>query len=170
MKLSTNAILLLKYTLSYSGQIEVGQNGQDVLSPRKLNGEESSQRRHFFKSVEEVTTNYDKMLREEQNKVMYVQNKLKEDLKKEFTKLETEKDEEYEERINKKIVENKELIERVEEINKIIKDKQEEEQEFDITPKTLEVVKKYFVKYGDQCGFMPNDDKSVEEIERVICA
>ena len=168
MKLTTNALLLLKHILSYTGETEVGPQGNDVLSARKLNGEESSQRRSFFKNTEKITTEHTDFLRAEQDKVTVVQNKLKEELKKEFPKLEAEKDDEYETKIVNKMLVNDKLTKLFESVNKTITEAQLKVQEFEVAPKTQEVLKKYFVKYGDDCGYMPADDNSVSEIEEAL--
>jgi hypothetical protein len=54
MKLSLGAIALLKHVVSYTGQTEVNAEGKEIQSLRRLNGEESAQRRHYFKIAEEV--------------------------------------------------------------------------------------------------------------------
>src|SRR3990167_11381907 len=54
MKLSYSEIALLRHIFTTTGDTELQANGQEGLSPRRLNGEESSQRRHYSKAAKEI--------------------------------------------------------------------------------------------------------------------
>jgi len=56
MKVSKNAHLLLKHTLTFTGEKEIGADGKEVAASLRLNGEESSQRRFYFKAIEDIDT------------------------------------------------------------------------------------------------------------------
>ena len=51
--LSYSAIKLAKHVCTYTGEKEINEKGQEVLSSRRLNGEESAQRSHLRRNTEE---------------------------------------------------------------------------------------------------------------------
>ncbi|MFA5037053.1 MAG: hypothetical protein WC479_07755 [Candidatus Izemoplasmatales bacterium] len=168
VKLSISSVNLLKGVLSFTGEKEIDQRGNEIASPRRMNGEESSQRRHYIKATEEEV----KKVQEEINAIEKTHRelveKLREDFKKESPKKKTETEEDYEKKLNIELSKNKELIEAVKAANKKIEDLNKTEIEFEVTDKTFEVMKKFFKEFGDKVGFGVADDEQVEELTNVL--
>jgi hypothetical protein len=154
MKLSLFCLNLLKAVLATTGEFEDRGEGEKPV-PRKLNGEESAQRRHFNVVHAEIS----KLVDDERKAIVDpVEAKWKEENKKE----EVENDNSYQRRCNIFLNQNPELIAQVNEINS-------QERDVDLTKKTWDVVKKYFVEYGDKVGWQVNDDALVEDITNKLC-
>ena len=152
VKLSQGAHYLLKHTITTTGEKEVAPNGQEVNSPLRLNGEETAQRRHYLKLI-------DPLLEAKKVAIQGLIDTAKEEWKK--TNEQGDKDAKaYEAEMNKAI----NTPELMEELNVI----SDEDIEVELTDKTVEVLKKYFVEFGDKNGWTAGDDKAVEEIEEVL--
>ena len=153
MKISLSQVghSLLKYVLTSTGEKEINPNGQEVDTQRRLNGEESAQRRFFLKVV-------NPLIEENKKEAIKLIDDFKEEWKKENAKKEEETDKEYESRMNIAISNNKELNEKVSEVLKT-------KIEVEVTDKTVEVVKKYYKEFGDKNGWLSGDDGAIEEIE-----
>jgi len=168
LSLPLKALSLIKYFLTYSGEKEINQKGEEVDATRRLSGEESSQRRHFMKvfnpEEEKSVERLNLYLKEHQEKVEEKRKGLKEKLVKE----ETEKDEDYEKRINITLDSDPELIASTKEANEKIKKEYDDLKVLEITDKTFEVLKKYFKEFGEKVGFKPGDDEAVEKLEEVL--
>ena len=168
MQLSFGAVRLLKYILSYTGEKELSAEGKDILSTRRLNSEESAQRRHFFKNVKELEDKNEAEL----NEIVKVHNEKVEakrvELKFDHPILEGESDEVYTKRIDILLNSDPKLVESLktirEQSEKIIQDKLE----VVVEPSTLEVIKKYFKEFGEKTGFSSGDDEVVEELIEVL--
>ena len=167
-----NEITLLKHTLSFTGETELGVEGKDVPSARKLNGKESSQRRHFIKNTEEVTKGIEEKIREMQTK----HNELLEEVKKEHKAEPLDEEGLTPEEVkaqkallkaqeNAAVAGDPKLKESIDGINDEVKVLFEAEHEVEIRPETLEVVKKYFTEWGENIGFNVGDDAAVEALE-----
>jgi phenylalanyl-tRNA synthetase alpha subunit len=163
MKLTLLAINLLKHVLMYDGKKEVNNRGQEALSLRKLSNQESSQRRHFFKKVEEFVKKQSELFEDAKKIHNELVNRKRDKLKKDI-KQGKETKEFYDEKINKELNKDEELkisIENVKELNdKLNKDLFE----FEITDETKTVINKYFEEYGNQVGYVQADDDVVLEI------
>ena len=150
INLSQGGFNILKYTLTVTGEKEVNSQGIEVDSQRRLNGEDSAQRRFFLKIV-------NPLLEEKRGEAQKLLDEHKEVWKKENVKGEEETEKEYETRLNVEMVGNKKLND---EIGEILKTKME----VDLTNKTFDVVKKYYNEFGDKNGWLVGDDEIVEEI------
>ena len=150
INLSQGGFNILKYTLTVTGEKEVNSQGIEVDSQRRLNGEDSAQRRFFLKIV-------NPLLEEKRGEAQKLLDEHKEVWKKENVKGEEETEKEYETRLNVEMVGNKKLND---EIVEILKTKME----VDLTNKTFDVVKKYYNEFGDKNGWLVGDDEIVEEI------
>lgn len=145
MKLTKKAHLLLKHILTFTGEKEIAPDGKKVDVYRRFNGEESAQRRFYFKATEEIDT----------PQKLYAE--AKEKWEKENPKDEKEPQQLYDIKFNQYFQE----IKGTEETEKIMN----EEFEVKITDKTLAVIKKYFKEFGEKIGWTAADDKIVERIE-----
>ena len=150
INLSQGGFNILRYTLTVTGEKEVNSQGVEVDSQRRLNGEDSAQRRFFLKIV-------NPLLEEKRGEAQKLLDDYKEAWKKENLKKEEEADKEYETRLNVVIMGDKELNEKIGEILKT-------KMEVDLTNKTFDVVKKYYNEFGDKNGWLVGDDEIVEEI------
>jgi len=162
MQLSLNAIAVLKHVLTYDGKKEIVKDNQgkeqEVSSARKLNVLESVQRRFFFKNVEAPI----KEASEEIEQAVKVHNTLRDSKKEELEKSGKKKD------IDKALSEDKEIqasLKLLEDLNKQLNAKKIE---FQLEPKTKEVVNKYFQEYANEVGFAAGDDPSVSELEDAL--
>ena len=151
MKLSYQAIVTLKHILTFSGEKEIDQKGQEVLSPRRLNGEEASQRRHFFKNTEEFITKQEKEVNEKIEGA-------KEAYKKAHKKKEKEADGDYEMKMINTLNADKDLL-------KELNERRKAEIEVEMTDKTKEVVKKYFDSWKN---WVVGDDEAVETLVEAL--
>src|SRR3990167_4589555 len=104
INLSQGGFNILRYTLTVTGEKEVNSQGVDVDSQRRLNGEDSAQRRFFLKIV-------NPLLEEKRGEAQKLLDDYKEAWKKENLKKEEEADKEYETRLNVVIMGDKELNE-----------------------------------------------------------
>ena len=155
MELSLRAVNLLKYVLSSTGEKQVNEKGAEVDVPRRLNGEESAQRRFFFGAVKEFV---DKSAEEVNAEIV----KYNEFLDKKRADLgEAEKKDEV-------LQKNEELKEAMKELQEFIAEVNMRKVSFELKDKTVKSLKKYFVEYGGEVGFMAGDDEIVEEIEKQL--
>lgn len=154
MELSQNGHRILKFILTNTGEKEIGQDGKEIDSPRRLNGEESAQRRFYLKAV-------DPIIAEKNEKMVKLIDDAKEKFKKESPKKDKEKEEEYTLRMNIAFQGDKEL-------NKAYQAVRDEKIEVELEDKTITVIKKYFVEFGEKIGWQPGDDEFVEEIEKAL--
>ena len=165
LSLSFSAINLIKHTLSTDGKKEIDGKGQEVLSALKLNGQESAQRRHFFKKIEE----YEKTTREDLQKEIDKFNELRkstlDELKKENKKKKDEEEKDYDERISKLLVKDKKFEKAGKDIQEFSIALNKKIVEIEVTEDTLKVLKKYFNEFGEKVGWGVGDDEVVEEIE-----
>ncbi len=168
LNLSLQAHTLIKHTLTFTGESEVNGKGEDVLASRKLNGEESSQRRHYFKTINPTIDEKQKVLQETVKEFNEKITKISEKLKLK-TPQGKEKDEVYEAKINRQVNAEPKVKEWMEELNKLVEKNNEEMLEVELTDKTVEVVKKYFKEYDENVGWNVGDDKLVEEIQAKLC-
>ena len=149
MKLSCNGHLLLKHTLTFTGEKEIAQNGQDSNTPLRLNGEESAQRRFYFKAIADVKTHQE------------IFDEYKQTWIKEHPKGEKEEQQLYDAKVNTEVLESKEL-------KKITDDAMSTQIEVELTEKTINVIKKYYKEFGNNAGWTVKDDEVIEEIDNVL--
>jgi len=150
LKLSYKAIALLKFILTFTGEKELNERGQEVNSPRRLVGEEPSQRRHFIKNTNEFMEGQDK-------KREVLLDKAKESWKKKNKKNKDEAEPVYTKRMENELNRDEKLIADITKLNEEISD-------LNLTEKTFEVVKKYYEEFSTKIGFTVGDDDTVEEI------
>lgn len=160
MNLSTSAILLVRHVLTYTGEMEVGQQGNEVLAVRRLNAEESAQRRHFFKNTEEVAGEYNNKMSQSHTDFKQFKNEFKEKLKTENPIGVDEKADLYEKKIENLTNSSKEITEKLKSVNTPIEDLLKVKNAVELTDKTKSVIKKYFSDFT----FTTSDDEVVEEI------
>jgi hypothetical protein len=168
LQLSLNACVLLKETLAFTGEKEINAEGKEVPSARRLSGEEAAQRRHFIKAF---STDHENLLKEfkEKNKThIELVNKKKDELKKETPKTKGEKEEDYDKRLTSILNNDKELIDSFEKMTAYLRDESIKKREYELTDKTVEVVKKYYKDYSEKYGFETAQDEVVEEIDLIL--
>ena len=168
LNLTTQAYTLLKYVLSFTGEKEVNQKDEEVLSARKLNSEESSQRRHFFANTKELFSDYEQKVAELRNEYNKQLEKKKTELKEKIKKAKEETNDDYNTKINDLAIKDKDLIVLVKVINDDVGKLNQERTSVEITNKTLDVLKKYFLEYGTNIGWGVGDDELVDEIEEQL--
>ncbi len=168
-KLSVGAVLLLRHTLGYNGEKEIGQDGQEVASPRRLGGVESSQRRHLYKNTEGIAKGYDEKINGLKADFIHFRDQLKEKLKAENKINENENADAYEMRIGNMVIREKEFENKFKEFNAgIVAASKDMASDFELNDKTVEVVKKYYTEFGEKVGFSAGDDDSVDEINKAL--
>ena len=168
MKLLVSEIILLKETLVYNGEKEINDKGDEVKTPRRLNGKEASQRRHFLKHTEEIL----KKLQEELTPVTEAHNQkitaARSKYEADNARMESENDEAYNGRINGLLNADSELQTSFKALVEMNTELNNRENEVDLTPTTIEVLKKYFGEYGDTVGFMVGDDEAAAKLEEKL--
>lgn len=166
--LSYNAIKLLKFVLSCTGEKELDERGQEIQSPRRLNGEESSQRRLYFKAINEIEKTVETALNELVKSHNEKVNAQKEILKTSFLKKEDQSDKDYEDYLNLMLNNDQNLVESLNQIKKGSQQLMETKQVVEIGEKVLDVLKKYFVEFGEKVGYVTGDDEVIAELEEVL--
>lgn len=161
-QLSLDAINLLKFILTYTGEKELDDKGNEVFVSRRLNGEESAQRRFYIKNSAGVLEVQDKKIKE----LAEVHNNLvkakREELAKDFEMLEGESREDFDKRLEAKVVASDEVKTSFEKTKTELEALTRELLTVEMTEKTWDVCKKYFKEFGEKVGFMEGDDKAVE--------
>lgn len=164
MKLSYNAIQVLKNIILFTGEKEVNAQGNDVLVTRRLNVDESSQRRFFLEEIKST----EKEVNSKVQPLVQAHNQLISDKQKEVKEKnpigEKESVEVYEKRINVMLNGDIDLVQSAQSVNAEIQNQSNVVFDVNVTDKTSKVLKKYFVEYGVNYGFHPSEDKIVEEI------
>lgn len=168
LNLSLKAHAMLKYVLSFTGEKEIDQKGQEVFSPRRLSGEESAQRRHYLKKINAVLDETQEKINEETKDMTEKINKGLEKIKKDNPQHKGEEDSKYDMRIAGILNADVKLIDVNKARNDIIEKYNDEKHEIELTDKTKEVAKKYFDDYGEKIGWASGDDSIVEEIESAL--
>lgn len=151
LKLSQNAYGILKHVLAYTGEKEMNQDGKEIMSPRRLSGEDGAQRRFYFKAI-------DPLLKSAIDEKSKFATQAIEKYKKENKKEKGETEEKYNERVAKTLNSDGNLLLKVN--APLMKPL-----EVELTDKTAETIKKYFKEYGDTNGWTAADDATIEEIE-----
>ncbi len=154
MTLGQNALGLIKYILINTGEKEINAQGQEVDAQRRLNGEESSQRRHYLNAV-------NPLLDEKREKLNKLLETTKEAWKTANPKTEKEEEKAYEVRMSQALVKDKAFNDAVVAIT-------QEPIEITLTNKTVAVIKKYVSEFGAKVGWLAGDDLVVEEINEAI--
>lgn len=164
LKASFGSLKLLKYVLFYTGEKEVGADDKEVNSVRRLNGEESAQRRFFVKAFDpiekEVDASSKTMVEEFEAKV----SKKREALKDSLLPLVDEADDKYNARIDAILNKDPELLEDVKAYNAKSMAVTATEHTLNIEDKTKQLLAKYFKEFGDKVGFAMGDDEQVSEL------
>ena len=164
MQLSYNAAKLLKFVIGHTGEKETNEKGDEADSLRRLNGEESAQRRHYNKAIAELEKEVEttvKTITDKHNEKVAAKKEL-------IKKVKGEAEEAFQARVNTTINQDTELVESFTGINKEIKELLEAKHDVELTDKVKEFVKKYFEEFGKKAGFLEGDDVTVEELQAVL--
>lgn len=177
MKLTYGEIRLLRHTLMTTGEMEIqkDKDGKDIEVPssRRLNGEESAQRRHFTKNTTDAISETENRVKEISDKHNKLVKEFKTEYKKENPKEEVEglsdEDKKKEEEVYKMneeltVSNNEKVKESFKEANELSKELLEKEYDIEVNGKVQDCVKKYFQEFGDTTGFAMGDDEVVEKI------
>lgn len=168
MELSYGAINLLRVVVTTDGTRQMNSEGKEELSPLRLNGEESAQRRFFMKEsqkiidevqppIQKMVTDYNAML--EAKKDVY---------KKDFPIAESEAQKDYDVRMAIALSQDEELVNAVTAVKAEDVIIRETKHSIDITQKTQDFLKKYFILFGDVSGYVMADDSLVEELNTMF--
>lgn len=175
IKLSINAINLLRYVLAHNGEKEVKEVRQfgapmqvEVDAPRRLGGVESSQRRHFYKATDDILTEYNDEVRKRSDAFTEFKKTEEKNIKDSNPKEENEDDKKYNARITAKVNAAQTVKDRMKEINEDFKTLSEIKHDVELSDKTTEVVKKYYLQFGEEIGYTTGDDDIVDEINQVF--
>ena len=168
MQVSFSALNLLKHTLSYTGDKEVSDKGDEIMALRRLSGEESSQRRHLNKVIEPISKEFLEKVKEFQDIHNAKVEEMRKQLKEAGPKTEGEEDKAFEVRINAVLNTNVDLIASLKEVNEKVEELLWKKHEIELPAKVLGVVKKYFKEYSEKNGFVEADDRGVEEVEEIL--
>jgi transketolase len=168
MLLSYKAIRAIKHVLSFSGEKEMNPQGIEVSSVRRLNGEESAQRRHFFKASKEFSEKKD----EEEKAILDSQSfkieQKKAQYRKDFPIKDLETEELFTKRLDEFLNKDAELKEVLAKTAKDIEVLNNSKTEVAMEDSTYKVVKKYFKDFSEKSGFSADDDDVVEELTDVL--
>lgn len=148
--LSTQEYSLLRVVVQTTGEYENEKN-QETPTPRRLNGEESSQRRHFLGKINPL---FDEADVARKAIVEPAEKEWKEKNPRVLVGEGLEPERVWEMKMQNALNSNKEL-------EKSILDIYNEKKEIEVTEKTYEFVKKYFVLFGNEAGWLPGDDEKV---------
>jgi len=154
MKLTKQALSLLKVVLTTTGEKELNLEGQEVTSSRRLNGEESAQRRHFLKVADPILEELGK------SQTDFLES-AKEAYKKENPQKKGVENPAYEQGMFFALNKDKKMLEDMSKLSK-------EEVEISPNDKVTAVVKKYFEEYGEKNGWTSGDDDLVEEVSGIL--
>lgn len=168
IELSSGALKLLKFCLFFTGEKEFNAQGVEMNSPRRLNGEESAQRRHFVKAFDPVEKDVDGKIDEIVKEFNAAVDVKKAELKESRPRREDESKEDYEARVVDILNKDEELLEKMAKTNERTAALRREKCKLEITEKTKEVLKKYFSKFGEEYGFLSADDEYVEELDTAL--
>jgi len=169
MELTAKGIGMISQSLQFDGSKELDpQTKQEVFSSRRLNGEESSQRRHFSKAVEPILKEYQEKWKETAEIHNSLIKEKTEELKKENPKEEKEELGAYNTRINIMTAQTKEVSDSLREVQKSLNELDANKHNVEITEETKNVCKKYFEEWGNKVGFEPKDDDTLEELEEAL--
>lgn len=162
MQLNYSEIKLLTHVLTTTGETEMGQDGKETLSPRRLNGEESAQRRHFVKAVKDIVENTEKTVRELSDAHNAVVKEVREEKEK------SEKKGKKDEKVDMLVAQDERVKESFMKVTKEVNELSEKKHEVELTAKTTDVIKKYFKEFGDKVGFAVGDDGIVESLTTLL--
>ena len=168
MQLSTRGISLARYVLSFTDEKVVGPGGQEMNATRRLNGEDSSQRRHFFKNTEEFLRDADEQIKSAQKEYNARLAEIKSPIQAQNPKAKDESTEDYNDRIVSITKLDKALAEELSriwtEMNEKIDEARQAMCEVETTEKVEALLKKCFLEYGDKAVFSSGEDAGAEEI------
>ncbi len=164
MKISLRAANLLKHVVSHNGQHELNAEGKEVPSLRRLNGEETSQRRFFARAYDVLVKDAQPVL----DAALAVYNDKLKEKKDAFVKTEGEEEEAFNARVTAVLVKDEELKSLYVSVARESENLQSEKHEMDLSSKTGDFLKKYFVLFGDEAGFLNGDDDTVVELNELF--
>lgn len=161
MELSYREIVLMLHILNYTGEKETDPRMQEVDVPRRLSGEESAQRRHFYSNNKDFIEDVEKQEKEAREAHAKRYQKEKDALLKKNPTLRPSEVE-------------AELNSNVDLLDSIKKYREEKERlgalrnKFALTEKTLLVVRKYFNEYSNVVGFVAADDENATNLSNAL--
>lgn len=161
MNISYQALDLLKYVVTYSGGYEMNPEGREVPSFRRLNGEDSSQRRFYVKEADRVMKLVQPMLDAEVKSFNDLVEKKRSALAETMPEAPIQT-------LNAILEQDQELKDASVIANDKVLALKAEKNEVTLSEKTVEFLKKHFVAYGTDAGFKVGDDETVEEINSVF--
>lgn len=172
MELSSGSIGLLRFIVSFDGK-EVGgspafgqenKQGQEVDAPRRLNGEESAQRRFFNKEADRIQKEISEVIQPIVD-AHNAKSKAKRDaLKPANPKDEGENEDAYEARLAQIVGKDEELRASFMDLQEKNKVALEKKHQLNLTEKTVAFLKKYYLEFSGKVGFLQGDDDMVEEL------
>jgi len=169
MEISYNALCLLNHTLLYTGEKEYDPIKKvEVHSSRRLNAEDSSQRRHFTKLFDPINTTATKGIQELADNYNDSVKDCRKALEEASPKKEEENDGQFELRIIQMLKEDENLKKKLEETQSKTSDLMIGKHTVELTDKTKAVCKKALNDFGESNGFAPADDDLMEELNTVL--
>lgn len=163
MKLSLSEIKMIQHVLRTTGEKTEDDKGNETYAPRTLNGEESSQRRHFNKSVKSILEAVDEKIKV----AIEPHNALIKEVREKVEK--GHKGKKLEEKDVDLLVSKDDAVQAsFKKASEDVKAFGEEKQEVEVTDKTLSVIKKYYKEYSEKVGFTEGDDEVIESLEEVL--
>lgn len=181
IKLNYSEISLLRHILTTTGETELQPNGQEGLSPRKLNGEESSQRRWYTKATKEITEPIEAKVKEIQETHNALVETTREQYKKDNPKKEsaegapeiTPEQKKLDKELEKAkedlyVSKDKDVKDSLKKAAADVEELYKEKHDVELTAKTLTFVKKYYSEWGEKVGWSIGDDEAVEQLEEVL--
>lgn len=168
MKLTASSINLLKFVVSMDGKKEVNADGKEVDSPRRLNGEESCSRRMFMKEALRIEED----LKPEVQKIVDGYNSFLDErrsaLKEANPKQEGEEDEAYNKRIGALLEADADIIAKFNDVKVKNEELTSRVHVIEVSEKVKEFLKKYYLLFGEEVGYVQGDDAATEELNGVF--
>lgn len=165
MNLSFTAVALLKHVVTFTGEQMLSAEGKETPALRRLNNEDSGQRRFFMREAERVMKDPQAELNasvEDYNAFLTLKRGT-------FRKkLEDETPDEFEKSEAAFLNADSEIKTRLEEVTEKNSRLSKMKFELTLTDKTVAFLKKYFALYGEDVGYMTGDDEAVEELNSVM--
>jgi len=165
---STQALMVLKTVLSFTGEKEPDEKGQEKWTPRSMWGENQAQRRHFNKKYDPINEVFQEKIKKVQEDYNAEIEKKRVILKKANKIKKDEKEDAYDLRINSEINKDKKLAELLKKFQADVEILNTEKHEIELTDKTIEVIKECYADFGEKKGFVEAEDEICGEIDEVL--
>jgi len=151
LELSLIAIKTLRFLTKFEESKIVGNDGKEINAPRVLSGEDSAQRRFFWRITDSLVEEDAKLISEK----VQTHNLL----------LEKKKEGMDEQEVEKKLSNDKELVDSLKKLNEFAKENNEKKHEMEITENTFDFLSGVFRGWQ---SWAQEDDFIYEELNQIF--